>query len=259
MQIVPAQGACGGGYWIPANAAFYSGQHGINGINRQSGGGGSGGGRNWTRSVFVGRGGYGTSYSGGSGSGAAQSDGGGGWHAQSANAPDNGGQGTNGAVSSSNGSGYAQICMSGQGNPINTYAAWYRAGPSVTPYTDISGTGGLIVIYCTSLINNGFIQSHGGNTMYTYSWTGYICIASGGASGGGSINVFATQILERGSITATGGRVYIPVGAEGGPGGNGCVTVTECLLLFNNGRLNSNYYKNARRQSSFDLLKIIGE
>lgn len=78
-----------------------------------------------------------------------------------------------------------------------------------------NGTGGLLVIYTNILNNNGKITSKGSN-----SYDG------GGASGGGSVNIFYSRVEKEGVIDATGGS-----GTEndriGGDGGNGCITLTN--------------------------------
>ena len=263
-QIVPAQGGAGGSaYWCGSGGGFRTGYNGANGVNRQSGGGGSGGSRNWSRSVYIGRGGYGTSYSGGTGSASAQSDGGSGGNASSGAAPDNGGYSSNPQVSSGNSSGYAQIALAGQGNPTNTSAPAYRWGAYVTPYSDVYGTGGLLVLYCINLNNYGSIQTHGGNTLYTYSGTSNICISTGGASGGGSLNIFTSNTKNTGTITATGGQRFIGPNsyggyAQGGLGGNGCVTITNIdeYNFFSMKRKNSNIYRDANYPSVFNFDKI---
>ncbi len=144
-----------GAYGISTN-----GNNGSDGNNRQTGGGGSGAGFNWMKSIIIGKGAAGTSYSGGSGSGAAVSDGGafGSGTAISGNASEEGGAGSNGAVKSGNESGFGQISMGGTGNPSGNYAS-YRIGP--TNYVKREGTGGLLVIYSENLTNNGKIEADG--------------------------------------------------------------------------------------------------
>ena len=68
------------------------------------------------------------------------------------------------------------------------------------------------MLYTNDLYNNGEISANGMN-----AGTGR---AAGGSSGGGSINIFANIIKERGNVTANGGTV-------GGLGGNGFVTINE--------------------------------
>ena len=103
-----------------------------------------------------------------------------------------------------------------------------------------SGTGGLLILYVNNLNNNGKITAKGTDS------NGY-----GGASGGGSINVFYNKLLEKGRIEATGGK-----GTNGGNGGNGSVrirninsnvmetvieTVLEYPILTTNGMVNVKY------------------
>lgn len=52
---------------------------------------------------------------------------------------------------------------------------------------------------------------------------------SGGASGGGSINIFYKQTyLDNGIISADGGNIDYSVN-NGGPGGNGSISVGQLL------------------------------
>ena len=84
-EYVPALGAEGGALQSTSTKSkVLNGNKGNAGIGRQTGGGGTGAGRNYTKSITIGAGGRGTSYSGGSGSGAANSDGSSGGNAVSA-------------------------------------------------------------------------------------------------------------------------------------------------------------------------------
>ena len=82
-----------------------------------------------------------------------------------------------------------------------------------------NGTGGLLVLYANSVVNNSKISSDGSNggTGYSYSYSG------GGSSGGGSINIFSNgvEFTNNGEITANGG----PSICNGGAGGNGSITI----------------------------------
>lgn len=72
------------------------------------------------------------------------------------------------------------------------------------------GTGGLLVIFGNSINNQGNILAQGAN------WTG-----KGGASGGGSINIFYKD-----SLNIEGGHCYSDGGrGTGGNGGSGTTTV----------------------------------
>lgn len=74
-----------------------------------------------------------------------------------------------------------------------------------------NGTGGLCIIFANKVINNGNIQSNG-----VTGGTGW---PNGGASGGGSINIFYKDSISKGTITATGGT-----SSGGGHGGAGTLT-----------------------------------
>lgn len=229
-EIVPATGAAGGdGYGCPTWGACLNGKPGNNGINRQSGGGGSGASRNWMYGVGVGRGGYGTSYSGGVGSGSAQSDGGWGGDHYSANGADNGGAGGYPNAGCGNQSGFTLIALGGQGNPPCYSAVAYAWCGNV--YSSRNGTGGLIIIYAGDFNNNGYIQSLGGNMMTCQGSSGWT--TTGGASGGGSININYCTLSNKGSISATGGGKTTggAVNGWGGNGGAGCITYTQMLNL----------------------------
>lgn len=259
-EYVPAQGAAGGaGYnvgWGLNGLSPVAGRAGGNGWGRRSGGGGSGSGRNWMQTVNVGRGGYGTSYSGGAGSGSAQCDGGWGGTHNSDNAPDNGGAGGNPNAGAGNYSGYGVVALGGQGNPYCSWASCAQAWAN-TIRANKYGTGGLLIVYAGILENNGTIESQGGDMLTCNSGSnkGHY-VTTGGASGGGSVNIFYSILEKRGSIIATGGRFTGggSVNMAGGNGGDGCVTLYENRILFLNlySRKNSNFYKLIQPQEVFD-------
>lgn len=223
-EYVPARGATGGAAkGTSAGGAVLNGNPGNAGSNRQTGGGGTGGGRNWSRSIRIGAGGTGTSYSGGAGSGAANSDGGGGGYAASGDGSSVGGAGSKGIVRSSNGSGYAQISLGGAGNPSGGYEC-YRCGP--TNYVDRRGTGGLLVMYADNLYNSGEISAMGVQAPSSGTSNGYGRVDPGGSSGGGSINIFANKVYNNNTITAAGGKATV-IHSAGGKGGDGSVTIKE--------------------------------
>lgn len=257
-DFVPAVGGAPGlGFGVGQWGGWIQGNPGANGIDRQTGGGGSGSGRNWMYNVSVGRGGYGTSFSGGVGSGSAQSDGGGGGDHHSPAAPDNGGPGGVCSGGASNSSGFSIITLSGNGNPANLASYGYRTWAG-SIWSSVYGTGGLIIIYADKFDNLGFIQSHGGDMLTCSNGAG--CVTTGGATGGGSINIFYQKLINKGSVTATGGRETPggAVGLWGGRGGDGCVTLQECKHLFINvfSRKNSNFYKDTSCQEFFDYDRL---
>ena len=224
FEYIPAIGANGGSdYWATSGNNGYEGN---SASGRQTGGGGSGAGRQWDIGAYIARGGTGTSYSGGPGSGASNSDGGYGWRCYSGAGSDDGGAGGNGAVCSGNASGYGQISIGGTGNPSGGYAT-YRE--DVTNYVEKNGTGGLLVIYADQINNNNIIQANGTSSSTSGLTNTNGRVDTGGASGGGSINIFYKNNYENnGNITATGGAgIYGQQGNMGGSGGNGSVTITQ--------------------------------
>ena len=223
-EYVPALGATGGATQSTSSrGAVLNGKAGNSGSNRQTGGGGTGGGRNWMKSIKISAGGTGTSYSGGSGSGAANSDGSGGGNAVSGAGSSIGGAGGNGAVISSNGSGYGQVSLGGAGNPSGSYQS-YRISP--TNYVQRRGTGGLLILYAHELCNNGSITANGIMASTASPSNSYGRVDPGGSSGGGSVNIFANVIQNNKTITATGGA-SANCATKGGAGGNGTVTINK--------------------------------
>ncbi len=217
-EYIPAVGSGGGTAVALSNADSISiaGKSGVDGSNRSTGGGGSGGVFNNVSGYSgSGPGGAGTSYSGGAGGGATTSRG----VTYYGNAGSNTG-GAGGAGKSntySNTGGYA--AGGGAGNPggagVGSSCCTHSPGGT--------GTGGLLMIYTGTFENNGTISSNG-------SQGGYGTGASGGSSGGGSINVFANTISSYGNIVASGGITQ----TYGAPGGQGTINVGQ---LYNN-----NYY-----------------
>lgn len=200
-ECVPAIGAAGGASYQALRDGS-NGNNGNNGFNRQTGGGGTGAGRSYIHKATISSGGTGTSYSGGSGSGAANADGASGHNVTSSPGSSVGGPGGNGVVASSNSSGYGQISIGGTGNPSGSYAT-YRE--SVVNYVARHGTGGLLVIDAETFDNQGTISANGVSSSTSSLSNTYGRVDTGGASGGGSINIFYKKILNRGTITANGG------------------------------------------------------
>lgn len=229
-EYIPATGGTGGAAIAitSGTGTVRNGNSGGNGSNRQTGGGGTGAGRRWTRNAYISRGGIGTSYSGGSGSGAANSDGGGGCAITSGAGSDVGGAGGKGVVCSSNGSGYGQISIGGTGNPTGAYSTYRETAKN---YVKREGTGGLLVLYSGSIQNNGTISANGVSSSSASRSNTNGRVDPGGASGGGSVNIFYGMLDNSGSITATGGAAITgEAGARGGAGGAGTVTTTQLVL-----------------------------
>ena len=214
-EYVPALGATGGNsaYLRNAGCVFLAGISGNNGTNRQTGGGGSGGAfNNVSGTVYSGRGGTGTSYSGGSGGGGTTYRGGG---SVTGNVGSSSGGAGGNAYSNyySNSAGYA--AGGGAGNPGGSYAG----SSCCAKNSGQTGTGGLLIINTDALENAGTINSSGMKG-------GYGSGASGGSSGGGSINIFYRTLISEGTITSTGGTAE----SNGSKGGDGSVTLTQLVL-----------------------------
>ena len=194
-EYVPAIGANGGTsvQWTS------SGIIGEIGINRKTGGGGSGSAYR-DREIYKvgsGAGGTGTAYSGGTGGGSA------------ASISLNGRYGGDGSSTGGIG-GYAS---SWEGMPSTGGGAGNPGGSgSRGGYAGETGTGGLLIIYSNTIINNGTINSNGSNGGYASR--------DGGSSGGGSINLFYKETTNKGNINANGGSI-----GNGGAGGAGSITI----------------------------------
>lgn len=117
---------------------------------------------------------------------------------------------------------YQGNATSGAGNPyagtIHNRGYGSVGGDNHPPF----GCGGRVIIFCSSFENNGIITADGtSQTGFTGQVHGY-----GGASGGGAVDLFFTNLISEGTITAKGGD---------GPytytkGGNGSVTLTQWNL-----------------------------
>ena len=205
-EYVPAEGAAGG----EAVNSNNNGKEGTQGIERQTGGGGSGS-HGGSSGSYSGSGSTGTSYSGGTGGASSN-------NATGQSGQTNGGQG---------GSSEKQLYGAGAGNPGGTTT-------STTSGIGENGTGGLLTIYANKYENKGTISAvgHNGGTVNGYS---------GGSSGGGTINIFTNQgtgIDQLGIITNTRyeeikgktsniGGSSVWGSYRGGAGGTGTVNIGE--------------------------------
>ncbi len=200
-DYVPASGSAGGASIYTNNGIgfCYSGNPGIAGASRGTGGGGGGGLRGPSAGgATSGAGSAGTSYSGGAGGGGN-------------NAASTAGSG---AVNGGAGGNAGGDSGGGAGNPGGNGSGTGVAGSS--------GTGGLLIIRANNLINNGTISSNGSNGG-DGSYAG-----TGGASGGGSINLFYVNSLTAGTTAANGGIGGLGfLGSRGGAGGAGTVTTKQ--------------------------------
>lgn len=220
------------------------GKHGLpgmDGINRQCGGGGSGAAISGNTFIPVrgGNGGSGSCFGGGAGGGSFY-----GWGANSnlnhylSGAPgiNNSGLGgasyspmntyynANGTAVASNANNYPGVPGAGllTGNHIivnNSSLVYSR--PSVT------GSGGLIIliVYGNLWLNLGSSITANGSALNAYN-DGANSIIGGAGSGGGSINIFYGGLfINNGLISANGGVSTNLV--NGGKGGDGCITIDK--------------------------------
>ena len=221
-EYIPATGGAGGAgnTWV--------GNAGATGTNRATGGGGSGG-ATGTNVLPGGNGSAGTSYSGGTGGGGTYHCAGRGSY-QGENGALNGGAGGRGAVRTDRGSN-SVYASGGAGNNAGAGSFRNSGGNSYGGTTTCAenGTGGLLVLYSNSFDNNGTISTNGSN-INGYRIFGTTRYAGGGASGGGSANIFTNSIINKGNITANGGissvnTSGITYAVNGSNGGNGSVSL----------------------------------
>ena len=150
-------------------------------------------------SASSGAGGKGTSYSGGTGGGGSCVY----YSSSSKDGADSGEQSgkQGGSGNSHAGSGTAAnyAGAGGAGNPggYNEFGKHTQEGRAP------DGTGGLLIIYTNKLDSTGKITSNGSDGGYVTSDGSY---ASGGASGGGSINIFYESLIHVSTCKAKGGK-----------------------------------------------------
>ena len=184
--------------------------NGNNGTNRQCGSGGTGSIKWWmgtSGTCTVGATGSGYAFGGGAGSGAVT------------NGPGEAGNDVNSTYPMRGSAWGGSLDTSrlghvngGNGNPT---------GANSQNNQTFTGCGGRVIIFCCNFTNNGSITVNGTSITNDGKY-------SGGASGAGAVDLFYTNKIIEGTITATGG-----VGARGekannysGSGGNGSITLT---------------------------------
>ena len=234
-EYVPAAGGAGG-----PGVAKTKGTVGTSGKNRSTGGGGSGG----SAGTNPKRGGYGsagTSYSGGSGGGGVYHCAGQGTYA-GGDAAANGGAGGYGAVRTDT-SANSVYASGGAGNLAGKAAYRTSSGNSYANQANSysgNGTGGLLTIYAETLYNKGTISSNGSNVAGK-RYSKVTRYAGGGASGGGSVNLFVVNTISKGTIQAnagtstlnTSGLTYHQTGSNGGAGTATYTTVGTAVMSLN--------------------------
>ena len=204
-EYVPAIGGVGGKS-IGSSSITYA-NSGVDGVGRQTGGGGVSSGYN------TGTGGTGTSYSGGTGSSASNGS-----------KSDGSNDGSSGGSSTESDTNYG----SGAGNPSGLAAVRGE-----------NGTGGLLTIYADNFDNKGDLLACGylGGKGDRYA---------GGSSGGGSINIFTNNSIELANPKSisdfydiTLGNAFVNGGSRietisngyvySGAGGNGTINIGKII------------------------------
>ena len=241
FEYVPALGATGGAETrLPGTTGSSSqnrpGYAGNSGTARATGGGGAGaayGGYRSGPNVRSGAGGRGTSYSGGSGSGGILT--------QNQNTS---WSYVSGAGSSTGGAGgvakdyrdanWTCITMGGVGNK-NGYDVWGRSSGSHTGSSYYNSSRP----YGTGGLLNIFADELVNKGTISANGVGAVGYSygswtvGGGSSGAGSVNIFARDYTNLGSTTASGGVRSGTNTYLGGNGGNGSVTVVEIAPTLN--------------------------
>ncbi len=189
------------------------------------GGGGTGGSYNGDGSgiAHMYGGSKGTSYSGGTGSGALN------FNTYSETIYNiagsiNCGMGGIGKVYRYSSGWLARNSGGGTGNPGGNGAS-HESGKTLNEgnYDELKGndgTGGLLIIYCNTFNNRELCCANGIDTT-PKRLSPEVIEPSGGASGGGSINIFYKAIVNYGQFEANGGNSI----NYGGAGGNGTITI----------------------------------
>lgn len=201
-------------------------KNGQNGTNRQCGGGGLGCSTYWNSFVnpaYNSVSGSGYAFGGGAGSGGSIGNKNNEYSelvSVDSTYPMRGGDG--------HGTNYDQMLtishlLGGVGNPVGA-----RGDLHSVELNNNFGCGGRIIIFCNSFENNGIINVNGTDTLQEkISSQNHII---GGASGAGAVDVFYTNLVEQGTITATGGKEkamadYLRNYA--GSGGDGSITLLQ--------------------------------
>lgn len=209
-EYIPAVGGTGAARVSRSSDGETAGIKGTNGTNRQTGGGGSGSACRWaTATSYSGAGAAGTSYSGGAGGGGCSARNSGSWAAVAGAI--NGGAGGAGLTKRDNSTTYKAGGGAGNNGGLGSLN-----NSATATLKGADGTGGLLIIYTDTLVNNATISSNGskGGGDGTH--------AEGGSSGAGSINIFVKNNTTQGTLKAESSA-----NLQGGAGGNGSITVTQ--------------------------------
>ena len=88
------------------------------------------------------------------------------------------------------------------------------------------GCGGRIIVFCCNFNNNGLLKVDGTSVIDVGTGTqenSYSGISFGGASGAGAIDLFYTNKITEGTLSAIGGKGL----SQSGDGGNGSITLSQ--------------------------------
>ena len=239
----------------PIDGVYVNGLNGNNGENRQCGSGGTGSinSNNGGGYKHAGASGSGYAFGGGAGSGGETGTGSGAIHNVDTVYPMHGG---NGYIYSYYGATEGVGNPAGENSPLGGY--WnYNGGNYVVPQN--IGVGGRIIIFCKEFINEGKISADGIDACVCRIYAA----ASGGASGGGAIDIFTEKYIDNGVLSVNGGKGSEICGPVSGNGGNGSITVSIIKnfnllkaginILKEPSGLNTNIFKNPNNQHIFDL------
>ena len=194
FEYVPKDGSDGALGIRNTSSNYHNGNNAGFALNRQTAGGGSGS----SYASQSGNGGKGTSYSGGAGGGGA-------YASSYTNTVVN-------AVKAIGGTGIGSRSGGGTGA---------KAGTGVD-HNGLKGAGGLLIIYADNFDNQNEISADGADANNINN------TANGGASGGGSINIFTNNIINVGNMHSNGGKSSSVTGA-GGTGGAGTVNISKIV------------------------------
>lgn len=213
---------------VSAGWNFANGINGNNGTNRNCGSGSTGA-LGWWKGVHPSTV---TLYASGSGYAFGGGAGSGGIYCAEPGSMDNSVdatypmRGSSGYYSNGRSDYYGVVAAGGNGNPAGTNRNYY----GVVDYPWLTGCGGRIIIFCNEFTNNGLISADGGNSIISGD------SVVGGASGGGAVDIFYSNLVLEGDITANGGdknNSYsnsVGYTMTSGIGGNGSITFTRWNL-----------------------------
>ena len=226
FEYVPAvSSAIGGGAVQRNSSGTTNGLNGGTGFFRETGAGGSGSVRGTsTGYVRSGKGAAGSGFGGGAGGGSAVTSGNATTYSQS-NILTGGAGNTNGIGGDAVLTWISTNYYAGGGAGAVSGKNKHYANNSTIQNVNVadSKSGGLMILYANEYANNGTVTARG---LAPYTYTGSYS-ANGGSAGGGTINVFYKNLINRGTTNITGGPAA--GSPAGGAGGSGTITYSKIL------------------------------